>query len=204
MTIRTAALGGVTALAMLLASVGCEVQYPWDVEVPQAGDSVRDLGCGAFLSGDMQWNRLDGDVYPGEWDEICHIRWELAGTLTQDFDPSVCEGCRCVYDVVATVIHDGCEWYGNGTEHTMQLGLAPTMSGPEDYQSWAADWPWIAYSNFTPSWDDLQFCYLGREDDDALPEDFDASELYLYSYWYWTFSESTDVMKLQAWVGMSD
>lgn len=205
MTIRAAVIGGVATLTLLAWGTGCEIEYPWDVEIPQAGDSVRDLGCGGTLAGDTQWSRLDGEAYPGEWNEICHIRWELSGTLTQDYDVSACEGCHCVYDVVATVIHDGCEWYDAGTEHQVQLGIAPTMSGPEEFRDEAAEWPWIAYTDFSPSWDgDLEVRYLGRDEKNALPESYDAGELYLYSPFYWTFSESTDVMKIQAWVGMSN
>jgi len=204
MTIRAAALGGLAILTIACAP-GCQLDYPWDVEVPQVGDSVKDLSCGATISGAMQWNRLDGNDYPSVWTEICHIRWELEGTLTTAYDAGDCFGCRCVYDIVGTVVHDSCDWYGSGEEHTFQLGFTPTVSGPEDYQGWAAEWPWLAYTDYTPSWDDaLDFCYLARDDDTALPESYDAGEMYLYSYWYWTFSESTDVMKLQAWVGMSE
>jgi hypothetical protein len=194
----------IPVVVVVMATAGCQFDYPWDSGPPVDQELTNDLTCGIELEGAMEWYVLDGETYPEAWDEICSIQWTLTGVLTTAFDHDACDNCRCVYDVVGTISAESCGWYDLGSQDEFQLGFLPTSSGPSDYQEYAGDWPWIVYSSYTPSWNSLEFTYLAQEDDTALPASYDGHEFYLYSYWSWILSESEDRMKLSAWIGTWD
>ena len=191
-----------TSMALFLV-LGCEFTYPWEDEPPAVQDHVHALQCGETLEGVSDWIMLDAE-YPDEWNELCTIRWDIQGDLTGDYDHNACEACRCVYDTVATVDSDNCDWYGDGDEFDVQIGFTPTANGPSDYQDYASDWPWLVYTDFSVSWtEQIEFRFWAQDYEDALPGSYDAGELYLSSAHYWNIGDDGNKMVMRGWVGMS-
>ncbi len=202
MTIRAAWFGGVVALTLLLTVSACELQYPWDAEVPQAQDSVRDLACGAYLDGTIRWHTVDEDDYPSEWTELCQVTWAVEGELTTAVDAGECYHCRCAYEATLTVEQDTCGWYAVGDEAQRRFGFTSTLDGPADQVDEAADWPWLVYTDFTVGWpDEMDLYFRARPDDNALPGEYDAGELYLWTFYYWEVDDG-EIMLPQGWLGM--
>ena len=208
MTLRTRTV--LPLLFLAATSVGCQHPYSWDVDAPPVSTAVQDQSCGQTMQGVMSWYEIDAEVYP-EWVESCSLEWEISGELLDEIDPG-CEACRCEYAGTVTLRYDTCEWYDEGTEFDYRLGLTPTINGPSDYQGYASDWPWLGYSDLEPAWagsvapvpsEETGFVYIGKEDENALTQSFDAGEYLLSAYYFQWAPNGEDKVDNYAAIGLS-